>query len=83
MTVPAQGKAAGDGVLRLLRFIAKGAVEIVESPHRNKLTLESGTYGTISVERDAVKSALSQGLADLRKDEARHLRCGACPAAPP
>ncbi|PSH70576.1 hypothetical protein CU102_00490 [Phyllobacterium brassicacearum] len=67
MTVPAQGKAAGNGVLRLLRFIAKGAVEIVESPHRNKLTLESGTYGTISVERDAVKSALSQGLATVVK----------------
>ncbi len=67
MTAAAQGKAANDGVQRLLRFIAKGAVEIVESPHRNKLTLESGTYGTISVERDAVKSALSQGLAALVK----------------
>lgn len=85
----AEDKAASNGVQRMLRFIAKGAAEIVESQHRHKLMLESGTHGAISIEKDAVISALSQGLAAMVKtrlvicDAGRaRLKRDGCPDAP-
>ncbi|WP_133123953.1 hypothetical protein [Phyllobacterium zundukense] len=46
-----------------MRFIAKGPVKIVEQANREKLLLESGSHGAISIDRHAMKFALSQGLA--------------------
>ncbi|MDR6633726.1 hypothetical protein J2X72_002526 [Phyllobacterium sp. 1468] len=54
-------------IARLLRFIAKGGAEIVETQNLDKLVLESGAYGTISATRKVVKFALSQGLGALSK----------------
>jgi hypothetical protein len=54
-------------IVRLLRFIAKGAAEIVETQTSDRLVLESGAYGTISATRSVVKFMLSQGLGALSK----------------
>lgn len=54
-------------IQRLLRFLAKGPVKTVEQANRGKLMLESEAHGAISIEEDAIKVALSQGLATLVK----------------
>ncbi|WP_271893184.1 DUF6456 domain-containing protein [Candidatus Phyllobacterium onerii] len=53
---------ASKEIARLLRFIAKGAAEIVETQSFDRLVLESSAYGTISATPNVVKFALSQGL---------------------
>jgi hypothetical protein len=61
-----QRHGATQAMRRLLRFLAKGPVEIAEQANREKLMIESGAYGNISIERAAVKTALSDGLAVFR-----------------
>lgn len=69
MTASAQRNVLIHAVTRLLRFLAKGPVEIVEQANRERLMLESGAHGAISIERDAVKSALGDGLVLLRNQK--------------
>ena len=69
-------------IARLLRFIAKGAAEIVETQNCDKLVLESGAYGTISATRNVVKFALSQGLGVLQQRQGLDQRCGTYLASP-
>ncbi|PSH61395.1 MULTISPECIES: DUF6456 domain-containing protein [Phyllobacterium] len=61
-----QRNGANPAMTRLLRFLAKGPVRIAEQANREKLMLESGAYGSISIERVAVKSVISDGLGVLR-----------------
>jgi hypothetical protein len=57
---------ANKEIARLLRFIAKGAAEIVETHSSDRLVLES-TYGTISATQNVVRFTLRQGLAAFSK----------------
>ncbi|MBZ9654336.1 DUF6456 domain-containing protein [Phyllobacterium lublinensis] len=78
MTVRSREKAISGAVQRLLRFISKSAVEIVEARQREKLMLDSGTHGTISVDRDAVKQVVSQGLATILDNKLAISDAGRC-----
>jgi len=67
MTASTQRNVGAPAISRLLRFLAKGPVKMLEQANAQRHMLESGAHGTISVERDAIKFALSQGLAMLMK----------------
>lgn len=56
-------------IARLLRFLAKGSVQLAETAAPEKLTLESTAYGVLSVKRDVVAHAEMTGLALSRKAE--------------
>ncbi|MGH7004724.1 MAG: DUF6456 domain-containing protein, partial [Alphaproteobacteria bacterium] len=62
------GEVDPSALARLLRFLAKGSVQIAATADPDKLLLESQVHGVISVGRQVVDHALGAGLA---------MRCGA------
>lgn len=62
----AKSQVDTDAIARLLRFIAKGPVKIMDTASPDKVTLSSDAYGAISVCRCTVKSVVARNLANLR-----------------
>ncbi|MHC1549707.1 DUF6456 domain-containing protein [Phyllobacterium sp. K27] len=56
-------------IARLLRFLAKGAVQLSETASPEKLMLESAAYGVLSAKRDVIAHAKMAGLVMSRKSE--------------
>ncbi|MEI4482290.1 MULTISPECIES: DUF6456 domain-containing protein [unclassified Phyllobacterium] len=56
-------------IARLLRFLAKGAVQLAEAAAPEKLMLESAAYGVLSVKRDVIAHAAMTGLVVPCKSE--------------
>lgn len=64
----ALSKADNAAIARVLRFLAKGAVEIADTAIQEKIILESGAYGSLVIKRDAMKHVLNEGLAHFDKE---------------
>lgn len=56
-------------IARLLRFLAKGSVQLAETAAPEKLMLESAAYGVLSIKRDVIAYAAMRGLVVSHKLE--------------